>query len=392
MARHSKSLLLTLVPKYQFESSDIIPSPPLIFDELYAQNISGKKNSQSFLIYDTHQPHEYLESFLINYAKNSNHITREHRVLTKRIELIKMMKNSSHRKPITLCSSSSFSHTLLFKDTDALYPPISPSHRSVSTQTPPCRPLATVSTQTLTQTQPLTLTHSSLESDLYLSQDMYSRTNIIPSHTDERILTPSLSSSPEYPSEAHLPSSAHFFPSTPSPSNISSSYKSSPPLLQTSTSRIESEVFWELDFPDINRIYDSDAFIFAGLRWRLSFGRYNEKGFGMLISLAQQGICANIMCEFRIYAPNLPTYSRKPDYEYYFESDHIIYRGYREFIDAQLLSYVHNGKLNLSVVLGSNDADTSDSLPVPHDSPDKIPDTSVCGKGSYLRRRFSNKF
>ena len=101
---------------------------------------------------------------------------------------------------------------------------------------------------------------------------------------------------------------------------------------------------------DLYRIYDSEPFIFAGYRWRLTFGRYSDLGFGLMVGLGHR-VNARVSCEFRVHCQLKPPYSKKSKGNYCFSPASSYYRGFRHFIGAELLSYVDNGRLTISVIM-----------------------------------------
>eukprot|EP01041_Mallomonas_annulata_P006943 gene6943-14098_t len=354
--------LISRIPRSSFEAVDIVDFPSVIFDMKCHFNLFKNNVYFPIMTTSTSNPDELLDKVLQKYTLELNDSSRESRVIAKRIELQEKMNKSPlrHRK---LGNKNMMSHmpteSVIYR-----YPSKASTTQSVSSKG--CQ------------------TYSSLTSPFMVSVSTQTDISSFEMKTDSVIIhsnnTQQHNNSPEVVMKSKQ------FSSSSTTTNISTmnskSIKKQIPNLQI------SEVFWEIDFQDINSIHDSDPFIFAGYRWRLTFGRYNETGFGIMITLAQRDN-AIISCEFKIHSDSRPTYSMKSNSNYHFSANTTVYKGFREFIGTDLLSYINNGKLKLSVVMSTEIGKSNDLIGISNynDDDDDLDSNSV-----QLTRRFSTNF
>lgn len=122
---------------------------------------------------------------------------------------------------------------------------------------------------------------------------------------------------------------------------------------------VQEEFFWIVDYRGTEKIFDSDAFTFAGARFRLTFGpntsvnTRNSNGYSLLLAFAQSHGEAYIACEFSVHGLLRPTFCRKCTKNLHFTTTSSVYRGYQHFMGPELLSYLENGSFTFSVTLKS---------------------------------------
>ena len=120
---------------------------------------------------------------------------------------------------------------------------------------------------------------------------------------------------------------------------------------------VQEEFFWIVDYRITEKIFDSDAFTFAGSRFKLTFGPNissnprNSNGYSLLLALAQSHGEAYISCEFSVHGLLRPTFCRKCSKNLHFTSRSSVYRGYKHFMGPELLSYLENGTFTFSVTM-----------------------------------------
>ena len=122
---------------------------------------------------------------------------------------------------------------------------------------------------------------------------------------------------------------------------------------------VQEEFFWIVDYRGTEKIFDSDAFTFAGTRFRLTFGpntsvnTRNSSGYSLLLAFAQSHGEAYVACEFSVHGLLRPTFCRKCTRNLHFTSKSSVYRGYQHFMGPELLSYLESGSFTFSVTLKS---------------------------------------
>ena len=123
---------------------------------------------------------------------------------------------------------------------------------------------------------------------------------------------------------------------------------------------IEADFYWVVDFRGTEKAFDSDAFTFAGTRFRLTFSPSNftpandphrSKGYSLLLALAQSHGHAYVACEFSVHGLLRPIFCRKCTKNLHFTPRSSVYRGYRHFMGPELLSYLENGTFTFSVLM-----------------------------------------
>lgn len=123
---------------------------------------------------------------------------------------------------------------------------------------------------------------------------------------------------------------------------------------------IEADFYWVVDFRGTEKAFDSDAFTFAGTRFRLTFSPSNftpsndphrSKGYSLLLALAQSHGRAYVACEFSVHGLLRPIFCRKCTKNLHFTPRSSVYRGYRHFMGPELLSYLENGTFTFSVLM-----------------------------------------
>jgi hypothetical protein len=120
---------------------------------------------------------------------------------------------------------------------------------------------------------------------------------------------------------------------------------------------IQAEFFWLVDYRGTDKTFDSDAFTFAGTRFRLTFSPNNlsppekSSGYSLLLALAQSHGRAYVACEFSVHGLLRPTFRRKCSRNLHFTPRSSVYRGYKHFMGPELLSYLENGTFTFSVVM-----------------------------------------
>ena len=95
--------------------------------------------------------------------------------------------------------------------------------------------------------------------------------------------------------------------------------------------------------------YDSEPFEFVGVSWRLTFGRTELGGYRLLIR-PLNSVEAKLNCEFQISCLLKPVFVRRVTLRFE-HSPH--WQGLDPFIGPELLTYVQDGKVTLSVRLTS---------------------------------------
>ena len=122
---------------------------------------------------------------------------------------------------------------------------------------------------------------------------------------------------------------------------------------------VQEEFFWIVDYRGTEKIFDSDAFTFAGTRFRLTFGpntsvnTRNSSGYSLLLAFAQSHGEAYVACEFSVHGLLRPTFCRKCTRNLHFTAKSSVYRGYQHFMGPELLSYLESGSFTFSVTLKS---------------------------------------
>ena len=123
---------------------------------------------------------------------------------------------------------------------------------------------------------------------------------------------------------------------------------------------VEADFYWVVDFRGTEKAFDSDAFTFAGMRFRLTFSPSNfapandphrSKGYSLLLALAQSHGRAYVACEFSVHGLLRPIFCRKCTKNLHFTPRSSVYRGYRHFMGPELLSYLENGTFTFSVLM-----------------------------------------
>ena len=103
----------------------------------------------------------------------------------------------------------------------------------------------------------------------------------------------------------------------------------------------------QIEFAAHRAHYDSDPFEFAGCSWRLTFGRNDHGSYRFLMRpLASVGV--RVFCEFRVSCLLKPVYARGIAL-HFDRSPH--WQGLDPFIGPELLSYLQDGRVSLSVRL-----------------------------------------
>ena len=129
--------------------------------------------------------------------------------------------------------------------------------------------------------------------------------------------------------------------------------------LQHGMEYVQEEFFWIVDYRGTEKIFDSDAFTFAGTRFRLTFGpntsinTRNSSGYSLLLAFAQSHGEAYVACEFSVHGLLRPTFCRKCTRNLHFTAKSSVYRGYKHFMGPELLSYLESGSFTFSVTLKS---------------------------------------
>ena len=120
---------------------------------------------------------------------------------------------------------------------------------------------------------------------------------------------------------------------------------------------IEAEFYWVVDYRGTDKTFDSDAFTFAGTRFRLTFSPNNltppekSSGYSLLLALAQSHGRAYVACEFSVHGLLRPTFRRKCSRNLHFTPRSSVYRGYKHFMGPELLSYLENGTFTFSILM-----------------------------------------
>lgn len=122
---------------------------------------------------------------------------------------------------------------------------------------------------------------------------------------------------------------------------------------------IQAEFFWLVDYRGTDKTFDSDAFTFAGTRFRLTFSPNNlsppqrgaGSGYSLLLALAQSHGHAYVACEFSVHGLLRPTFRRKCSRNLHFTPRSSVYRGYQHFMGPELLSYLENGTFTFSILM-----------------------------------------
>jgi hypothetical protein len=120
---------------------------------------------------------------------------------------------------------------------------------------------------------------------------------------------------------------------------------------------IQAEFFWLVDYRGTDKTFDSDAFTFAGTRFRLTFSPNNlsppekSSGYSLLLALAQSHGRAYVACEFSVHGLLRPTFRRKCSRNLHFTPRSSVYRGYKHFMGPELLSYLEKGTFTFSVMM-----------------------------------------
>ena len=120
---------------------------------------------------------------------------------------------------------------------------------------------------------------------------------------------------------------------------------------------IQAEFFWVVDYRGTEKTFDSDAFTFAGTRFRLTFSPNSSSvtskstGYCFLLALAQSHGHAYVACEFSVHGLLRPTFCRKCTRNLHFTPRSSVYRGYKHFMGPELLSYLENGTFTFSILM-----------------------------------------
>lgn len=119
-------------------------------------------------------------------------------------------------------------------------------------------------------------------------------------------------------------------------------------------SHIVEEIFWEVHYEEECSRFDSDAFTFAGLAWRLTLIADSKNAFSIRISSLSRAIESWVQCEFRIHCGLKPalTYQIRQVLHFSTSTD-TQFNGLRNFLARrELLQYLNaEGKLSISVVM-----------------------------------------